>query len=273
MRVDQPEELSPGVPARACHGDPMTHADDYADLCMTMQLGYAAPMTADQDLVREVRAGLAAAADPAKAPGMQAYMKSAMPYRGVPSPGQKALARQLFAAHPIGDRATWQDTALELWRGAEYREERYLATALTGYKAYAGWQDPASLPMYEELVVDGAWWDHVDEVAIRRIGPIRRSHPETVTPLIEKWSTDHDRWRRRTAIICQVGAKADTDLDLLDRVIAPNVADADFFIRKAIGWALRDYAWHDPDRVRAYVHAHPDLSGLSRREALKNLSG
>lgn len=231
------------------------------------------PLTsADAALIDAVRTGLAERADPAKAPGMQAYMKSSMPYRGVPAPIQKVLAREVFAAHPLGGMETWRQTVLALWRDADYREERYLAIALTGYRAYAAHQTPAALPMYEDLIVDGAWWDFVDEVAIRRLGPILRSAPEVVRPLMLAWRTDADLWRRRSAIICQVGAKAGTDLDLLTSCLEPNLADREFFIRKAIGWALRDYAWSDPDWVRAWVSAHDgQLSGLSRREALKNI--
>lgn len=228
-------------------------------------------MAADRPLIETVRRRLAEVGDPAKAPGMQAYMKSALPYRGVPSPAQKLLAREVFAAHPLPDRATWRATVLDLWRGAGYREERYLAIALTGWPLYAGYQDPDELGTYEELVVTGAWWDYVDEVAIRRIGPILRGHRAALTPVMRAWSVDADPWRRRTAVICQVKAKGETDLALLADCIEANTAERDFFLRKAIGWALRDYAWHDPGWVRRYVAAHPELSPLARREATKNL--
>lgn len=139
---------------------------------------------------------------------------------------RRTLLRALFAAHPLPDRAAWEAAVLALWRGAGYREERYAALALTGYTLYAQHQDRATLPLYRELIVHGAWWDYVDE----------------------------------------------TDLDLLTEVIEPNLAETGFFLRKAIGWALRSYAWTDPDWVRAYVAAHESrLSGLSRREALKNI--
>ena len=89
---------------------------------------------------------------------------------------------------------------------------------------------------------------------------------------MREWATDDDRWLRRTAVICQVGAKDRTDLDLLSHAIEANLDDRDFFLRKAIGWALRQHARTDPDWVRAFVAAHDDrLSGLSRREALKHL--
>lgn len=223
-------------------------------------------------LVSAVRAGLAELSDPVKAPAMQLYMKSVMPFRGVPRPARAQLARRLFAEHPLPDRTTWLHAVEALWREAEYREERYVAIDLTGHRAYAPWQDPAALPLYEELIVTGAWWDYVDEVAIRRVGPILRSHPDATTPLIRTWAADADRWKRRTAVICQVGAKRHTDTELVTACIEPNIDDRDFFLRKGIGWALREYAKTDPDWVRAFVKAHPDLSPLSRREALKHLT-
>ena len=91
-------------------------------------------------------------------------------------------------------------------------------------------------------------------------------------PTVRAWATDDDRWLRRTAVIAQVGARERTDLDLLSHAIESNFDDRDFFLRKAIGWALRQYARTDPDWVRAFVAAHDDrISGLSRREALKHL--
>ena len=87
-----------------------------------------------------------------------------------------------------------------------------------------------------------------------------------------RWSTDGNLWKRRSSIICQVSFKRGTDLELLYACIEPNLAGGDFFIRKAIGWALRQYAWSDPDEVRRYVSTNEArLSGLSRREALKNI--
>lgn len=222
-------------------------------------------------LVRAVRTGLAELAEPAKAADMQRYMKSAMPFRGVPKPARRALADRVFAEHPLPDAGVWERAVRDLWHGAEFREERYLAIALTGHRAYADWQVPERLPLYEELIVDGAWWDFVDELAIHRVGPILRAFPSQVRPAIQAWAHSPDRWKRRTAVICQVGAKKATDRELLAECVEANVDDADFFLRKGIGWALRQYARTDPDWVAAFVHAHPGLSPLSRREALKHL--
>jgi 3-methyladenine DNA glycosylase AlkD len=222
-------------------------------------------------LVTAVRTGLAELADPAKAPEMQRYMKSEMPFRGVPAPQRRELGGRLFAAYPLSGEESWRATVLSIWRDAEYREERYLAVDLTGQRRYAAWQTPASVPMYEELIVTGAWWDFVDELASRRIGPLLQAHRRTMTPVLRRWATDPDLWKRRTSIICQLGAKEDTDTDLLTTAIEANVDDRDFFIRKGIGWALRQFARTDPGWVRAFVDTHPGLSPLSRKEATKHL--
>jgi 3-methyladenine DNA glycosylase AlkD len=225
------------------------------------------------DLRDAVRAGLQAAADPVKAPRMQAYMKSAMPFYGVSAPGQKALFKIVFVDHPLPDRATWLRAVERLWRAATHREERYAAIALSGSRAYAPYQHVDLVSgLHAELVSTGAWWDYVDEIAIRRIGPLLRAEPAAVTPIMRVWATDSHPWKRRTAIICQIGDKEATDRDLLTFAIDANTDEQDFFIRKAIGWALRELAKRDPAWVRSFVaDRRAALSGLSQREAFKNI--
>ena len=203
---------------------------------------------------------------------MQAYLKSAMPYYGVYAPLQKDLWRRVFRARLLIDEAVWRATVLELWRTARFREERYAAIALTGERAYAPYQTLDALPLYEELIVTGAWWDYVDVIAGKRVGALLDRFPRDMKPVLRAWSRSADLWKRRAAILAQLGFKQDTDLRLLYACIEPNLADREFFIRKAIGWALRQYAWTDPKEVRRYVRANrARLSGLSLREALKNI--
>src|SRR5262245_42475265 len=235
-------------------------------------------------LVVEVRAALQKAADPAKAPKMQAYMKSTMPYRGVSSPEQKAIWQQVCSSHVLSSQNQWQRVALALWRNAAFREERYAAVALTGLRSYASYRTMASIPMFEEMIVSGAWWDFVDAIAGRQLGDILRIDPRRMSALMRRWARDADMWKRRAAILSQLGFKSETDLTLLYDCIEPNLVDnhstrasdgslmaGQFFIRKAIGWALRQYAWTDPREIKRYVRANRErLSGLSVREALKN---
>ncbi|HYU62839.1 MAG TPA: DNA alkylation repair protein [Verrucomicrobiae bacterium] len=221
-------------------------------------------------MIEELRRRMAAAADPKKAAGMQAYMKSAMPYYGINLPELRTISRLVFDGE-VMDCDRWRAAILELWRGARRREERYVAQHLLGSKKHRDCLTPADMPMLEEMVVTGAWWDHVDELAMA-VGELLRKFPKQMRPLMRKWSTDANLWKRRVSIICQLRFKRDTDLDLLYANIEPNLADRDFFIRKAIGWALRQYAWTDPKEVARYVRANEArLSGLSKREALKNI--
>jgi 3-methyladenine DNA glycosylase AlkD len=233
------------------------------------------PAIANRALVDAVRRELAAAADPTKAPGMQAYMKSTMPYHGVQAPAQRRIFRAVFADHPVASFAAWRATVLALWREAGHREERYAAVALASDRRYRAHRTSmAALPLYRELVVTGAWWDLVDSVATHPLAELLAERRAPMTRELRGWSRAPDRWLRRAAIICQVNAKAGTDLELLYACIEPNLAERDFFIRKAIGWALRAYSWTDPDEVAGYVHANRQrLSPLSRREALKHLGG
>lgn len=225
-------------------------------------------------VVPAVRAALAAAADPVRATAQQAYMKSALPFHGIAAGPLKALLRPVLADPTlrIEDRGEWEAAIRELWDDATHREQRYAASALTGHRLYRGWQDPDTLDLYRHLVVSGAWWDLVDEVAANRVGPILLAHHHEVEPVVRGYATDDDLWLRRTAIISQLTLRGHTDLDLLRHAIGANVDDTSFWIRKAIGWALRQHSRTDPAWVRAEVAALGDrLSGLSRREALKHL--
>src|SRR5689334_1549294 len=112
--------------------------------------------------VTAARQALADAADPAAAEPMRAYMKSAMPFRGVPKPARERLLRTLVADHPLADPAELLAVADALWSGASFREERYLAISLLGHRRYAGWAGPGWVPVYRRWIVTGAWWDFTD---------------------------------------------------------------------------------------------------------------
>jgi 3-methyladenine DNA glycosylase AlkD len=226
----------------------------------------------DDALLGRLRAALREIADPARAPAMQAYMKSSMPYYGVPAPALRALCKRLFAGVALPSAEVWQREVLTIWRDAEFREERYAAIDLTGLRRADRLQTLDALPMYEEMIVSGAWWDYVDVLAAHRVGLLLHRYPEPMRATMLAWSRSDDLWKRRTSIICQNRFKDDTDLDLLYACIEPSLASRELFLRKAIGWALRQYAWTDPAEVARYVAAHQDrLSGLSAREALKNV--
>jgi 3-methyladenine DNA glycosylase AlkD len=204
-------------------------------------------------------------------------MKSVLPFYGVTSAELTGLLRPIFTEHRLADRGVWEATIRALWDEATHREERYAAINLSGMRFYRNWQDPAALQLYSYLVFTGAWWDLVDVIATNRIGPILAANREVLTPIIRDLAETDDLWLRRTAILAQLKHKAATDVELLDGVIRANLPGSpygsDFFIRKAIGWALREYAKTDAEWVLRLVDELDDqLSPLSRREATKHLS-
>jgi 3-methyladenine DNA glycosylase AlkD len=230
-------------------------------------------------LLTAVRLRLDAAADPARAPAMQAYMKSAMPFHGVPTPQRRAITLALWREHAPADAATWRAQVAELWDGAARREERYAALdwcRLAQRRARGAFHDLAALPLFERMIVEGAWWDLVDELAGHQLGALLRAQPAPMAAILRAWAGGDQLWKRRAAIIAQLDAKTATDPVLLVDCIAPSLAPSpfarEFFIAKGIGWALRQYARHHPAWVRRYLRTHQDrLPALSRREAAKHL--
>jgi len=226
--------------------------------------------------IRVVRDGLAAAGDPARAVLQQAYMKSAMPYYGLTAAELKALLRPILVEHRFEERAEWETTARLLWDVATHREERYAAIALLRHRHYHPWVDADLVPLLEHLVRTGAWWDYVDEIASHLVGQVLLEDRPTLTPLMIDWAQDDHLWVRRTAMLCQLRHREQTDTNLLEHALVANLDDTvlgkEFFIRKALGWALREHARTDAAWVLDFVGTHADrLSGLSRREALKHL--
>ncbi|HEV8605883.1 MAG TPA: DNA alkylation repair protein [Tepidisphaeraceae bacterium] len=228
-------------------------------------------MTPSRPLINSLRKQLKAAANPAKAPAMQAYMKSAMPYLGVSSVPLRAICKTTFTDFPLTTFDEFRDTLLILWRDAKFREERYAAIEFSGHKSYEQFQIVRLVPIYQEMITTGAWWDYVDPIAAHRLGPLLGRFPNAMSRKMRAWSKSKNLWLRRSAILCQLAFKKDTDLQLLYDSIEPAIAEKEFFLRKAIGWALRQYAWSDSGEIIRYVKENKSrLSPLSIREALKN---
>jgi 3-methyladenine DNA glycosylase AlkD len=218
-----------------------------------------------------LRAELAAAGDPERAAAQERYMKGVMPYHGLSQPELRALLRPHLKEFAPRDRAEWEAAVRTWWDGATHREEQYAALALARHRVAREWQDVRELDLYRHLVVTGAWWDVVDVIAGHLVGDVLAGHRAGATPVVRGWAVDDDVWLRRTAVICQLGHGTETDLDLLAFAIERNVDDPSFWLRKGIGWALRQYARTDPAWVQAHVDQLGDrLSGLSRREATKH---
>ncbi len=184
-------------------------------------------------------------------------MKSSMPYRGVTTPVLREICRDVLPRYRLDSFADWRDTIVELWDTAAYREERYAALEIVGHRPYAHFRTLEALPLYARLIVDGAWWDLVDGLATHEVGDLLHETPVVMREQLLNWSRGDDAWLRRTSIICQVGFKHSTDEALLYACIEPSLRERGFFLRKAIGWALREYGKVAPDAVAAYVAAQP----------------
>ncbi|WP_172383675.1 DNA alkylation repair protein [Streptomyces sp. MNP-20] len=212
----------------------------------------------------------AEAADPVRAAEMRAYMKDVAPFLGLASTERRDLARAVLAGTPRPDEADCAALALRCWRLPE-REYHYFAVDYL--RRHVKRCSSGFLPVARHLVTTVPWWDTVDLLAAHVVGGLVAADPELAAAM-DAWSTDDDFWVVRTALLHQLRYKERTDSDRLFAYCARQAGHPDFFVRKAIGWSLREYAKTDPDAVRAFVERHrAALSPLSVREALKNIGG
>lgn len=216
----------------------------------------------------EIRNALADVADPAKAVAMSAYMKDHFAFFGIAKPERVAATKTLIRALDTEADAAVDSIVRALWKSPE-RECQYCALDLL--QRHAKYQSEGTLRLLRELVVSKSWWDSVDGIA-PLVGAGVMRFPAWAAEM-RRWAIDENLWVRRVAIIHQLGAGDRVDLGRLTEIVLDNGADPEFFIRKAIGWALRQVAWTNPTFVEAFVRAHSEvLSPLSKREALKNIA-
>ena len=193
-------------------------------------------------------------------------MKSALPYYGLAAPALRALLRPHLAAYAPrlprgarGDRCWRCGTAPRTGRSGTPRS-RWPGTGWP-----APWRDVASLATWRHLVVTGAWWDVVDETAAHLVGDVLARHRAGATPVVRGWATDDDLWLRRTSVIAQLGHRSEHRPRPARRTRSrPTSTTPSFWLRKAIGWALRDYARTDPDWVRGWRRdvGRPDVRAV-----------
>ena len=208
-------------------------------------------------------------ADPDRAAQMAAYMKTDEPFYGVMKNDRTPIHKALVERFPPTDHASYTALVSALW-AEPHRESRYLAVSVA--RRWKAFHTLEQLDLYRRMVVEGAWWDFVDDIAANLVGPVVRQDPDAVWPIIDCYATSDDIWLRRTAILCQLKAKEETDTTRLLSYCRDMAHETEFFIRKAIGWALRQYAKTDPVLVTEFVRNHQyELSGLSFREATRHL--
>mgnify|MGYP000848694224 FL=1 len=214
-----------------------------------------------EELVKELKA----VANPDDAVAMKAYMKNKFEFLGVKTPARRKFAKTFFKQQ-TASVIDW-DFINEAWNNP-YRELQY--AALDYLEIRKKFLTPSDLPRLKKLAQTKSWWDTIDFLD-RLVGSIIARFPET-KEIILAWSCDEDFWLRRLAIDHQLLRKEETDTELLEKILVNNLDQTEFFINKAIGWALRDYSKTNSDWVRDFIERHQaEMAALSIREGSKYL--
>lgn len=200
------------------------------------------------------------------AANMSSYMKDNFEFYGIKSPLRKELLKPYWPHIKVLDLSSIKYIILTLWDKPQ-RENQYVAMDILNrkYKVY----DETCIDFVEFLIQNKSWWDTVDLLASNPIGRLFLKYPEYQHKYVYKWIDSDDMWLKRSALLCQLKYTYDVDFDLLSTLILKEIDNNTFFIQKAIGWSLRQYAKYKPEVVREFVNENPNLSTLAKREALK----
>lgn len=215
--------------------------------------------------VKSIKVLFTGHADPQKAAPMKSYMRGQFEYLGIKVPEMGKLLKQHIHEHGLPPLAELDPILRELW-ALPQREFQYAANGLL--EKFEKQLPPEFIVTLEYLMVTKSWWDTVDTIAAGTLGVHFKRYPNVRRKYLARWRKSDNFWLRRATILFQLGYKKDTDFELLCDIIRGNLGSQEFFINKAIGWALRQYTRVDPQGVRDFVAATP-LHPLSAREALK----
>jgi len=234
------------------------------------------------DLAREIDGQLKASADPDRAIGGKAYLKSDRDFIGVSVPATRKIVKQTLKTHGELDHDETIDLASGLWSGAAVEQHcfEHRLAAVEGLAARSAVLTVDDLPFVESLIRDGETWALVDPLAIDVAGSIvgeseSESESAEVGAILDQWSADPDSfWVRRAAMLALLRPlrESDAEWNRFCGYADAMLDEREFFIRKAIGWVLRDVSRRRPDQVRAWVEPRLEsMSGVTRREAVKYL--
>ncbi len=220
-------------------------------------------------MVLQLNQEMEKAGDSERAKGMQAYMKTTQPFYGIQAGPRKKIFKQVAKNFKDLTHEEYEQVIFELWNG-QYHEEMY--QALETAQHYKAYHNLESWPIFDRLVKSVTNWDTLDWIAGRIVSPLILKHREMEEKLVE-WSKDSNFWVRRASLLAHLHHKKETNSKLLAETILALAHEEEFFIRKAIGWILRDYSYANPEWVEAFVKEYEaELSGLSKREALKQIN-
>ena len=206
-------------------------------------------------------------ADPIQAVPMKKYLRDQFEYLGIKTPKNVALQKAFYKEYGLPKLLELDEILRDLWSLPE-REFQYVAMGLLG--KFENQIPEKFIDTVEYLIVTKSWWDTVDTIASHTVGTHFKRFPKIRERYLKKWRESKNLWLRRTVILFQLGYKKETDFELLLEIITENLGSDEFFINKAIGWSLRQYARIDPKAVTKFVKTIP-LHPMSRREAMKHI--
>lgn len=217
--------------------------------------------------LKEIQKIFAANADATIAKGAKAYMLNQFEFYGIKTPLRRSLSKAFYKSNPIKDHTELSTLVKECFNEPQ-RELHYFAIELLGHHKKL-WSKK-TLSLIEWMITHNSWWDSVDSTNTHVISKFFLTFPEFAEEYTYKWNRSSNKWLQRMSILFQLTYHEKTNITLLTEYIEHCQLEEDFFIRKAIGWALRAYAYTDPKWVVKFVKTHPQLSNLSKREALKH---
>jgi 3-methyladenine DNA glycosylase AlkD len=206
-------------------------------------------------------------ADKTRAAGAKAYLLNQFEFYGIPMAERRKLCRDFIKTDPLSAITKAVQIVKQAWQLPE-REWQYFAVELLSF--YKKQWKKSTIKLIEYCIIHKSWWDTVDNIADAWAGEYFKLFPEQIFDITGKWNQSENIWLQRCSLLFQKKYRRSTDTNLLAIYIQHLSLSNEFFIRKAIGWSLREYAKTDPAWVKNFVNAH-GLSPLSKREALKNI--
>jgi len=217
--------------------------------------------------LKEIQKIFLANGDQLIAKGAKAYLLNQFEFYGIKTPLRRQICKAFYKTHPIKDHTELSKLIKECFNEPQ-RELHYFAIELLGH--YKKIWSIKTIPLIEWMITHQSWWDSVDSTNTHVISKFFLLHPEHIEAYTSKWNQSNNKWLIRMSILFQLTYKTKTDTNLLSKYIENSQLHEDFFVRKAIGWALRAYAYTNKKWVIQFVKAHPLLNNLSKKEALKH---
>ncbi|WP_372944699.1 DNA alkylation repair protein [Muriicola sp.] len=199
------------------------------------------------------------------AAGQKAYMRHQFPFFGIKTPKRREIQRQMFQKEYLPSKEDGFEIIRKLWAKDE-RENQYIGQELG--RKYIKEAEEQDVELYEYMITHKSWWDTVDFIASKLVGPYFRAFPENRDKITEKWMTSGNMWLQRTVLLFQLKYKEELDTEFLKKIITRLLGSREFFINKAIGWILREYSKTDPAWVKEFA-SHTPLEPLSAKEGLR----